>query len=268
MTSSYLHPIYLFTRTKTAEVSISPSSVPFALQASMKQRKNASSGGTAAPQAPPAHRPGLLTRLYNLIHLVLFPLLIFVAAPNFMLSLWFTAVHLGGSYQRLVNYYLEFGLVGGQWKLWTMTPCLSPFSVAVLAGYMAWCLLTMRLLPGRRVEGPLTANGHLPVYKDNGFLCYLVTMATFTGLSFYLKANGSSVTVVYDRFNELLVSINFFSVVFCLFLYFKGIFAPSTPDHSYTGNFLFDYYWGTELYPRVFGFDVKVFTNCRFGMTA
>jgi hypothetical protein len=26
------------------------------------------------------------------------------------------------------------------------------------------------------------------------------------------------------------------------------------------------YYWGTELYPRIFGFDVKVFTNCRFGM--
>lgn len=23
---------------------------------------------------------------------------------------------------------------------------------------------------------------------------------------------------------------------------------------------------GTELYPRIFGFDVKVFTNCRFGM--
>lgn len=23
---------------------------------------------------------------------------------------------------------------------------------------------------------------------------------------------------------------------------------------------------GTELYPRIFGWDVKVFTNCRFGM--
>ncbi len=25
-------------------------------------------------------------------------------------------------------------------------------------------------------------------------------------------------------------------------------------------------YWGTELYPRVLGWDVKQFTNCRFGM--
>lgn len=33
-----------------------------------------------------------------------------------------------------------------------------------------------------------------------------------------------------------------------------------------SGSIIFDYYWGTELYPRVFGWDLKVFTNCRFGM--
>lgn len=237
----------------------------------MKQRKNgANNNADPGSTSGPTHtsRPGMLTRLYNMIHEVLFPIFIIFAAPNFMLTLWYGAVHLGGSYYRLFEFYREFGLIGGQWKLWTMTPLLSPFSLAVLGGYMAWSLLTMRLLPGRRFEGPLTPNGHLPVYKDNGFLCYLVTMAAFTGIAFYLKAHGSSVTVVYDRFNELLVTINVFSLVFCLFLYLKGILAPSTPDHSSTGNILFDYYWGTELYPRVFGFDVKVFTNCRFGMTS
>jgi 7-dehydrocholesterol reductase len=50
-------------------------------------------------------------------------------------------------------------------------------------------------------------------------------------------------------------------------LYFKGRFAPSSSDSSHTGNFIFDYYWGTELYPRVLGWDIKKFTNCRFGMT-
>jgi 7-dehydrocholesterol reductase len=44
------------------------------------------------------------------------------------------------------------------------------------------------------------------------------------------------------------------------------LFAPSSTDCGSSGNFIFDYYWGTELYPRIFGFDVKVFTNCRFGM--
>jgi len=27
-----------------------------------------------------------------------------------------------------------------------------------------------------------------------------------------------------------------------------------------------DFYWGCELYPRILGFDIKVWTNCRMGM--
>ena len=34
-----------------------------------------------------------------------------------------------------------------------------------------------------------------------------------------------------------------------------------------SGNPIFDFYWGTELYPNIFGVDIKVFTNCRMGMT-
>ena len=46
----------------------------------------------------------------------------------------------------------------------------------------------------------------------------------------------------------------------------KGLYFPSTTDCGTTGNFIVDFYWGTELYPRIFGWDVKVFTNCRFGL--
>jgi len=49
-------------------------------------------------------------------------------------------------------------------------------------------------------------------------------------------------------------------------LMIKGLTFPSGPDHGSTGNWVVDYYWGTELYPRIFGWDVKTFTNCRFGM--
>ena len=37
-------------------------------------------------------------------------------------------------------------------------------------------------------------------------------------------------------------------------------------DHSVSGNFIFDYYWGTELHPRIAGWDVKLFINSRIGM--
>ena len=43
-------------------------------------------------------------------------------------------------------------------------------------------------------------------------------------------------------------------------------FLHLVSDHGLSGNPVFDYYWGTELYPRIFGWDVKVFTNCRCGM--
>ena len=46
--------------------------------------------------------------------------------------------------------------------------------------------------------------------------------------------------------------------------------AQSTPEATSgrsSGSLWIDYYWGTELYPRVLGVDVKRFVNCRFSMT-
>jgi len=44
--------------------------------------------------------------------------------------------------------------------------------------------------------------------------------------------------------------------------------APSPGSHGSSGNIVFDFYWGLELYPRVMNVDLKQITNCRFGMTA
>jgi len=71
---------------------------------------------------------------------------------------------------------------------------------------------------------------------------------------------------IYHLMGHLLSSMNIFALLFCLFLTIKGYFAPSSTDAGSTGSWVVDYYWGTELYPRVFGWDVKLFTNCRFGM--
>jgi 7-dehydrocholesterol reductase len=59
---------------------------------------------------------------------------------------------------------------------------------------------------------------------------------------------------------------NVFALGFCSFLTYKGLNFPSTPDAGTNGNVIVDFFWGTELYPRIFGWDVKQFTNCRFGM--
>ncbi|KAL0864517.1 hypothetical protein Bca101_043635 [Brassica carinata] len=82
------------------------------------------------------------------------------------------------------------------------------------------------LLPGKRVEGP-----------DNGLAAYFVTLATYLGLWWFGIFNPA---IVYDHSGEIFIPANHISIL-------KS--------------------QGMELYPRIGkNFDIKVFTNCRFGM--
>ena len=136
----------------------------------------------------------------------------------------------------------------------------------IVGVFAAVQLLLMRLVPGRRFQGPVTPNGHVPEYRANGVACLTITLALFVLGAFVL--DWFEPTIVYDNFAGIIGALNVFSLAFCLFLYGKGRFFPSGPDSSLSGNFIFDYYWGTELYPRVLRWDVKQFTNCRFGLMA
>jgi 7-dehydrocholesterol reductase len=73
-------------------------------------------------------------------------------------------------------------------------------------------------------------------------------------------------SIVYDELAGILNGLNYIALVLVVVLYIKGIVAPTGEDGGTSGNPLFDLFWGTELYPSIFGVDVKQFTNCRFGM--
>ena len=49
---------------------------------------------------------------------------------------------------------------------------------------------------------------------------------------------------VYDLFGEMLSALNIFSLFLCLFLYFKGKWAPSSSDSGTTGSLIYDFFWG------------------------
>uniref|UniRef100_K3W5T7 7-dehydrocholesterol reductase n=1 Tax=Globisporangium ultimum (strain ATCC 200006 / CBS 805.95 / DAOM BR144) TaxID=431595 RepID=K3W5T7_GLOUD len=107
------------------------------------------------------------------------------------------------------------------------------------------------------------------VYKSNGFQCFALSIALFFALFFAgayhweLYSGG----VVYEHLPQIISAMNVFSYAFCDMLYVKGAFLrPSSSDSGTSGNPIFDFYWCTELYPRVLGWDVKLFTNCRGGM--
>ena len=210
--------------------------------------------------------PGL-QRLKLFLNMTVSPILLIAFVPNLVIFIWFSVVHCDGSYwTMLTKLFSQRSIITGIVDMWRLVNTPSTPVISILTAYGIYALVMMRLLPGKMVKGPVTPKGNVPVYKDNGFVYYLLTLSLFWGLTYILRPYGYSPSIIYDRFDEVLFALNAFSLVFCLFLYLKGLFAPSSTDSGSSGNIIFDYYWGTELYPRILGFDVKLFTNCRFGM--
>lgn len=131
---------------------------------------------------------------------------------------------------------------------------------------MVWAITLTLILPGETYNGPITDKGNTPVYKDNGMLFFIITTITFFIMAGALEYFGFTVTALCDRYGEYLFLFNVGALIFCLFLYFKGRFFPSSTDNGSSGNPIFDYYWGVELYPRIGSLDLKLLTNCRWGI--
>jgi 7-dehydrocholesterol reductase len=194
------------------------------------------------------------------------PALLIAVCPPTAILVWYVHTALGGSLSALLALFAKDGLVATIASIWGPVFFGTRSAWSLIGVFALFELVLMRLLPGKRFLGPVTANGNVPVYKANGVLAFSVTLAAYAGASFGLHLFPAS--ILHDNFGGILGALNVFSVVFCALLYAKGRLAPSSSDHGSSHNPLFDYYWGTELYPRVFGWDVKMFTNCRFGMMA
>jgi 7-dehydrocholesterol reductase len=217
----------------------------------------ASSGPEAQPARSPQSGP-IDSPTRKLVRTVLGPAVLLLLCPPAILVLWITVVHLDGSVARLATSEGLSALARHwPWPSWT--------GGAMLLGFVGWQALLLRFLPGRYADGPITPQGNSPRYRLNGVAAYLVTHAAFLGASAGL--GWFSPGVLYDHFGSLLATCSVLALVLCLFLYFKGLRAPSSSDAGSTGNFLFDYYWGTELHPRIFGMSLKQLINCRVSMT-
>lgn len=192
------------------------------------------------------------------------PLLLILICPPTVFLFWYTNTALDGSFVQLGQQFAEQGIWQTITSIWGPYFFGSKMGWTIIGGFAALELLLMRFLPGKKYHGPISPTGNVPVYQANGLLAYGVTLFLFYLASFHFQF--ISPTILYDHFPEILGALNIFSLFFCLFLLLKGHWFPSSSDAGSSGNLIFDYYWGTELYPRLFGWDVKKFTNCRFGM--
>lgn len=195
---------------------------------------------------------------------ILVPVFLMTFTPNMVMVMWYTNLHFGGSLLKMLEFALQEGFVATWWKVWGPVMFGSPLAWTILAVFASVQIAMMLLLPGEVIYGPLTPRGHIPKYKSHGFLSFVLTVTMFFLSTSVLKLFPA--TIIYDNFGELLGALNLFSLIFCGVLYIKGHLWPTSLDVGASGNILFDYYWGVELYPRIFGVDVKWFTNCRFGM--
>ena len=212
----------------------------------------------------------------GLFEAVVGPLLLLIPAPLLCLLLaWLTSDERlpdgkSATLAGLVHYGYEHG-IGGLFA--------SVFELCGVGDSKAWvflfvfnfCALLLYWWPGPTKYGPTTPTGHEPDYTDNGLAhCFLSTLMFVGGSN--LGLGFFDLGIVYDTFPATLGALNIFGLVFCVFLYFKGLYAPSgtgrAPDSGRSGSgVVFDYYWGMELYPRIWGVDVKKFVNCRFSMS-
>jgi 7-dehydrocholesterol reductase len=192
------------------------------------------------------------------------PLFLILVCPPFAMIMWYINTALQGSFSAFSALVQQQGFFSVLYQLWRPVMFGSPTAWLMLLIFSVSQLAIMRFLPGKVFHGPLTPQGNTPVYKANGILAFITTVTIFCIASFYLQLFPAS--IIYDNFGDIIGALNIFSLFFCLCLYLKGRFLPSTTDSSTTGNFIFDYYWGTELYPSIRSWNIKQFVNCRFGM--
>ncbi|MBU6149145.1 MAG: 7-dehydrocholesterol reductase [Verrucomicrobia bacterium] len=200
----------------------------------------------------------------NFLRYTVAPLFLMISTPLFAFLFWYTATKLDGSIDALIHLFSRRGILEGLYLIISPVFFGSQFAWSVIIAFAFFEILLMKIIPGKTYHGPTTALGNTPVYKENGLACFVITITLFIGGATFIPTFNPA--LFYVHMGEFIGAMNLFSLFFCAFLYLKGRYFPSSTDSGISNNLIFDFYWGTELYPRIFGIDLKQWTNCRFGM--
>ncbi len=183
------------------------------------------------------------------------PLALMVGTPFASILFWIACAFYEGSLLVM----LEAG--PGDWARHVPLPSLT--AGAIIVGWTAFQLLLLELLPGADFKGPVTPAGVEPHYRLNGIAAWAISHAALVGGWW---SGLLDVSRLYNHYGEILITLTLAAFAFCGFLYWKGRNYPTSPDAVYTGNFIFDFFQGIELHPRLFGVNLKQLINCRVSM--
>lgn len=189
------------------------------------------------------------------------PVFLMMVTPCVSIIFFHVCANMDGNFFEFARMVLKMGFFGALASIWP-TP-FDPYVWKMILSFVTFNLACMKLMPGKRFEGTLTPKGNQPVYKANGMASYVANLLTLLLLAHFELFRPAD---IYDNFGKILSAMNLFAWAFCTMLLIKGRVAPSSTDSGTNGSIVQDFYWGMELYPRILGWDVKMFTNCRTGM--
>eukprot|EP00916_Digyalum_oweni_P011177 GHVL01018554.1.p1 GENE.GHVL01018554.1~~GHVL01018554.1.p1 ORF type:complete len:371 (+),score=43.09 GHVL01018554.1:40-1152(+) len=181
------------------------------------------------------------------------PLLLMTIIPHAAIFVWWSINH---------TYNIQYDTIFTRF----LNDYPSPFNFIawkIIGIFMLLQLILTRIIPCKMYLGAISATGYRNQYHSNGVLCYLITIIGYIILSYYNIIDGC---IIYDYYGNCLTTLIIWAFFFCFILYLKGVYSPSSKDCGTTGNIIFDFFFGSELYPNILGWDVKQFTNCRFGL--
>jgi 7-dehydrocholesterol reductase len=200
-------------------------------------------------------------------------LLILTTTPLIVFYFYIACAYFKGSLLAPILFHIE-----GKISLFELLPSLE---ISTINLYAAWFFLQIifaiflpdmihKLLPkyrGGTQRGAVTPGGNQLKYNINGLQAWILSHTIFFFGAFIF--DWFSPSVIADSWGPLLIVTNIVGYTVALFVYFKAHYFPTKPvERKFCGNWLYDFYMGIELNPRIRSFDFKLFFNGRPGIIA
>uniref|UniRef100_A0A8C8MD75 Delta(14)-sterol reductase LBR n=1 Tax=Oncorhynchus tshawytscha TaxID=74940 RepID=A0A8C8MD75_ONCTS len=141
---------------------------------------------------------------------------------------------------------------------------LDPHVFGMVVLWFLFQALLYVLPVGKVVEGIPLKNGEWLKYRMNTLHAFVLTVAAL-GAAVH---QGVDLGYIHSHFLQLAVSSLLFSVLLSVYLYVRSRWAPQdqlAPGGN-SGSVIYDFFMGSELNPRIKGFDLKYFCELRPGL--
>ncbi|XP_041716422.1 delta(14)-sterol reductase LBR [Coregonus clupeaformis] len=141
---------------------------------------------------------------------------------------------------------------------------LDPHVFGIVVLWFLFQALLYVLPVGKVVEGMPLKNGDWLKYRMNTLHAFVLTVAVL-GAAVH---QGVDLSYIHSHFLQLAVSSLLFSVLLSVYLYVRSRWAPQdqlAPGGN-SGSVIYDFFMGSELNPRIKGFDLKYFCELRPGL--